>query len=197
MLLALAALLTASLSSPDLILPGHHGVTHELVVETAPDVEDWRLFAAPTAGFGGLHEVVDGEPFSFSSKYGTRFYAIPDGEQVPEFLAPFDRDEEPELGARWDAFPSCEPPVSEVRSVPEDDPVQHILTSLRWVGVDGEGPTLEVIGERRTGSSGEVLEGLGGRPGPAPTPSFSLYLVALVVLGIVGLAVILSRGYRS
>ena len=62
MLLAFAALLTASLSSPDLILPGHHGVTHELVVETAPDVEDWRLFAAPTAGFGGLHEVVDGDP---------------------------------------------------------------------------------------------------------------------------------------
>ncbi len=202
MLLSHIALAALPLFAPDIIMRGEHGVTHELVVETAPELEGWRLYAAPTAGFGGVDLVVDGTPFTFSSKYGTRFYAIPEGEELPDWVQSHARDETPELTARWDAFPSWDPPVHEVGTAPDGDPLQRILTNLRWQGVEDE--ALVVVGETRWGSGGEELSswpsepaegeilGLGGRIGERPS-RIPIVLLLVAVSGLLGLVVLLTR----
>jgi hypothetical protein len=127
----------------DLIPPGQKGVTHQLVFVDSPALAQHRLVAAPVHGFRGTTEVVAGQPFDFSSKYGTRLYVIPK-EVVP--LPEFD----PNLYSQW---PSAEPPVGEITSVPVVSPVTSILTKVRLADVTSGLPKLEVVMDEKFADS--------------------------------------------
>jgi hypothetical protein len=119
----------------DLIPSGHKAVTHQLVFVDSPALAHHRLVAAPVRGLHGTTEVVAGQPFQFSSKYGTRLYLIPK-DVMP--LPKFDRD----LYSQW---PSEEPPVGEITSVPMVNPVASILTKVRLVSVTSGPPEMELV----------------------------------------------------
>ncbi|MCB9914348.1 MAG: hypothetical protein H6828_04240 [Planctomycetes bacterium] len=165
-LVALVALAGPALAR-DVLPPGYHDVEHVLVLEG--DAHGWRLVAAPTAGFG-VREVRVGEPFEFSSKYGTRLWAFAAGAAVPE---------------RWEAgtfegHALVADLPAEVASVPLRNPVQRVETHLALEGLaDGE-LRLRRVSETRTGS---VRGALG-------TMLPGALIGALVALGVVALLVV-------
>jgi hypothetical protein len=119
----------------DLLLPGYKSVRHELVFEDSELFRQHRLIAAPIRGFSGIEEIKPGTRFSFSNKYGTRFYLVPDEVPLPE-------DFTHEVFAQW---PRQEPPVSEINMVPVVSSVDSALTTLRFAGVTESGPRIEVV----------------------------------------------------
>ncbi len=127
----------------DLIPPGHKGVTHQLVFVDSPALAQHRLVAAPIRGLHGAEEVSAGHPFEFSSKYGTRLYLIPE-DVMP--LPEFDR----ELYSQW---PSEEPPVGEITSVPMISPVASIVTKVRLVSATSGPPKMELVAEEELDDS--------------------------------------------
>jgi hypothetical protein len=134
-------------AAADLIPPGHKGVEHLLVFEKSPALEQHRLVAAPVSGFRGTTEVRAGQRFSFSSKYGTRFYLIPkEVTSLPEY----DRD----LYSQW---PSVAPPVNEVASVPIVSPVNSVLTTLRLADVTSGQPQIEVVADQEMGDNNRAV----------------------------------------
>lgn len=148
--------------APDVLPPGHQSVRHELTLRWPSDGEQHVFYASPTRGFGSSHRIVAGEPFPFSSKYGTRIYALP-------------RDAEPPVGHEaWLAspWPRTAPPVAEVSSVPAGQPLARVETALAVRLVRGDTIELEVLGERRFDRSGAPL-GAGS----------SLPLLAIAALG--------------
>lgn len=108
--------------SADILLPGHKSISHQLVFESSPLFGDYSLVAAPIRGIDGVHVVVPGQPFPFSSKYGTRFYLVPESDAV---VSKFDREQ-------FDHWPSTLPPVSHISSVPVTSPVNSAVTTLRF-----------------------------------------------------------------
>ena len=80
-------------------------------------------------------EVVAGEPIPFSSKYGTRLYAVPSdyvpankmsrGEPLP--------------------FPSCDVPVSSITYVPVFSPVTKIRSTCKITDVTDDAISIELI----------------------------------------------------
>ena len=74
---AALCLVAAPGALPDVLLPGTHRVTHEVMFVESELLGETRLIAGPLRGFGGFIEVAAGEPFSHSSKYGTRVYSVP------------------------------------------------------------------------------------------------------------------------
>jgi hypothetical protein len=140
-----ACLLAALLALPDILPPGHQGVQHRLVVTAGGIPEGMRLVAAPVRGLNGVHEVVPGEPFVFSQKYGTRLYLVPAGAPVAEF----DHDAFARH-AHSDTFP-------QVASVPFASPLRQIVTSWRITGVTGTAIAVERVGEVRLDATGNPL----------------------------------------
>lgn len=120
--------------APDLVAPGHRPVSHQLVVEASAHFEQHRFFAEPVRGFSGFHEIRPGEPFDFSSKYGTRIFALP-------------RDVAPDAGAKVAplAVATGEIPVSEVSSVVLTSPVERVETRLKLVRVENGVLELSVV----------------------------------------------------
>ncbi len=156
----------------DVLPPGERAVVHELVLLPSRALNGWTVVAAPSAGFGGRHVVVPGEPFRFSTKYGTHLYACRVEESVPE-----------QLSLEWmSAHRPTEIPVVETRSVTALSPLQRLTTRIE---IDAIGPTrisLHVVDEQRVNAfpSGVLWVGLG----------------AIAVLGLFGL-VLLRRGRRG
>lgn len=156
----------------DVLPAGERAIVHELVLLPSPALSGWTLVAAPSAGFGGHHVVVPGEPFRFSTKYGTQLYACRAEETIPDALS-----------AEWMTAHRPTPiPVLETRSVSLLSPLQRLTTRLE---VDGIGPTrvsLHVVDEQRVNAfpGGVLWVGLG----------------AIAALGLFGL-VLLRRGRRA
>jgi hypothetical protein len=152
--LLLAALFTALYAPPlaaDILPPGHRDVRHELVLEELSPGEGWTMVVTPVRGFGGVSVIEPGVPFTFSSKYGTRVYALPGDAPVPE-----DPD-----AVRALALAVGDLPVAEVSSTPLVSPLTRVLTTLRVVSVEEGRVVLEVVDERRLGAGGlEVRTGL-------------------------------------
>ena len=136
--------------TPDMILPGHKSVRHELLLEWDTDANDCSFVAYPTRGFHVPVEIRPGEPFEFSSKYGTRIYAMPDDAAVPE-----SRD-----GWLDVAWPTASVPVQEVRSVASGNPLARVETTLRVDRVTTSGIEFTVIGERRMDANGNDITNL-------------------------------------
>ncbi len=131
--------------APDVLPPGHKSVRHEMAVEgTVP--AGFRLVASPVRGFGGVHEVQSGQPFSFSSKYGTRLYLLPLDQPLPSQWSEAWLEQHPHS----DTF-------AEVASVPAGTPLARVLTTWRIDGVDGQAIRLERLGEERFDGFGARL----------------------------------------
>jgi len=190
--LALLALgpVAAGAAPADVIPPGSHAVEHTLVLETPAEVDGLRLVAAPVRGFGGVEQIEQGVPFHFSSKYGTRLYAVPADGEAPPFVAPFDREEGSAAAELWASFPTWSVPVGEVGHVSDSNPLARVETRLAWSGPEGD---VRVVGERRWGGDGELLsEGAGGAHALG-VPVFLAVAAALGLAGLVVVAVIVRR----
>lgn len=137
-LLALLALV------PDLLMPGHRLIEHQLVIADSPHFAEHDFYAAPVLGFAGHARVLPGQPFAFSSKYGTRIHALAKGAEFPEVRAA-----PPEQRAALAAveLASGDIPVQEVHSVPALSPVERVRTDLRIVSVADGSIRLEVVRE--------------------------------------------------
>lgn len=142
--------LAPAMAAADLVPPGHKNVRHELVFEDSELFARHRIVAAPIAGFKGVARVEPGVPFSFSTKYGTRLYVLP--EDVTEVEA-FDRD----AFAEWI---HCLPPRSEMRTVVMTSPVARAETVLRLVSVDDTGLVIEEVSHSEFDASGRPVTGL-------------------------------------
>jgi hypothetical protein len=157
----------------DVLPPGQRAVVHELVLVPSRALDGWTIVAAPTAGFGGHHVIVPGEPFGFSSKYGTRLFAATADESIPS-----------ELDDAWMLrHRATEIPVARVSSVPLTSPLQRITTRLF---VDSVGPSrvsLHVVDEQRVNAfpPGFVWAGIG----------------VLAALGLFGLMLVRRRRRRA
>ena len=150
----LALLLLPAAPVPDLLLPGHKGVRHELVLEWGDDVGGYRFVASPVAGLHGNVEIRRGVPFRFSSKYHTRIYAAPAGAAPPD----------PRESLRDVSWASADVPVREVASVAAGHPLARVETVLRVRGVGPERIQLERVAERRFDALGFELGGLDWLP---------------------------------
>ena len=152
------ALASAAPARADLLMPGWRRIEHTLVIERAELPAGTRLVAAPTRGFGGMHAIEFGEPFDFSSKYGTRVYLVAAEETLTDRA-----DEAWKAGHR-----STTIPVTQVSSVPLTSPLESVRTTLRLAALDGERFELAVVGEDRRYDAklatllvGLVLAGIG------------------------------------
>jgi len=135
----LALLPLAAPARADILLPGHRPVSHQLVIEASELWTGKRIVAFPVRGVGGTHVVEPGQPFGFSSKYGTRLYVATGSEPVPD-----------SADAAWTAsHVAAAIPVSEVSSVPLISPLEAIVTTLRIRALDGARFELEVVDESR------------------------------------------------
>jgi hypothetical protein len=157
----------------DILPPGHKSITHELVFESSSLFDDHCLVAAPIRGFEGVHIVVPGQRFHFSSKYGTRFYLIPESETKD---LNFDRE-------NFDHWPSTLPPVSQIPSVPVTSPVASAVTTLRFTDVQDGTPHIIVVDHRELDSSGK----------PASYWRAYWWLIFPVVGGVALLAAVFRR----
>jgi len=134
----------------DLIAPGHKPVQHQLVLEASAHFEQHRFFAEPVQGFHGFQEIRPGEPFDFSSKYGTRIFALP-------------REVTPDAGAKVAslAVASANIPVSEVSSVVLASPLERVETRLKLARVENGAIELAVVASEEQHSSA-MLAAIGG-----------------------------------
>lgn len=157
---------------PDVLPPGHHGVEHDVVLEWGDLGDDLRLVAFPCRGFGGVTEIQAGEPFSFSSKYGTLIWAVPTTANFPE-------DREAAAATTW---ARARVPVGEISSAPMADPLARVVTTVRVTDVRPDGIDFTVVGERRFDAAGNELDGSG-----------TWLLLAIAAAGAVLLVVLASK----
>lgn len=163
-------MLTLALASaPDLLFPGHKRVLHQLLLQSGPATSGWTFVAAPTAGFG-VEVVTVGEPFAFSSKYGTRLHAFRPGATIP---------------ASWNDFVNTGAALpAEIHSVPVMHPLARVLTTLRVLAVDDRGIAVEVVDEQRFDASGAPLyTGIGA----------AALQLGIAAIGLAGLVLITRR----
>lgn len=173
----LLALLTCASARADVISDGYRGIRHRCVVVDGPLIREHRIVAFPTAGFGTAVELEPGVPFRFSGKYGTRLYAVPEGEDVGDW-----RFGETDLGA----FPSCDMPVGHVREVHVASPVTAILSSIELTAVGADSLAFRVVDEVRETVAGVREERL----------HLYLGLGAVALLGLVVLVRARGRAAR-
>lgn len=133
----------------DLIPPGHKSITHQLVFLDSPLLTEHRLIAAPVRGFGGFSEVKAGHPFYFSSKYGTKIYAVPKDYQPPTRYSPGEAL----------PFPHSEPPTNSITSVSLLQNTSRIETHCRLVAVTETSLEIEVTEEIRFDELNNVTTG--------------------------------------
>jgi hypothetical protein len=134
-------------SHRDILPPGHKPVVHEIVLEPGLDVAPWRFVAAPSPGLAGMTPIVLGEPFRFSSKYGTAIWALPADAELP---VRFDRP-------TMVRFAVCNDLVQEVASVPLTSPLARVRTTYRIAGVSEREVCLELVAEQRFDAAGREL----------------------------------------
>jgi hypothetical protein len=147
--LALALVAVLPVNLPDLLPPGGHPVQHELVLDWSGAPEGARFVASPSAGLHGHHVIARGEPFRFSSKYGTRIFAVPPGASLPparEALREVD-------------WPSAGVPVTEIGWAARGNPLRSVRTSLRVERADARTLELRVCGVQRFGPLGLAIDG--------------------------------------
>ena len=122
---------------PDVLTPGYRPVAHELVVDASPLFDQFEFVAFPVRGFGGTTHIVPGQPFRFSSKYGTRIFALEKG-------ASFAEDK---FDAQIKTLATGDIPVGETNQVPVVSPTESITSRLRIRSVENGVIALEVVGE--------------------------------------------------
>jgi len=168
--------LTAGSAIADIILPGFKKVKHELVFESSELFDSHRLVAAPIAGFKGVAVIQPGQPFRFSSKYGTQFYVVPKKVMdLPEF--------DQQTFAQW---PHCSPPKAEINQVPVSNPTASALTTLRLAEVTSEGPVIEIVSHIELDQFGNVA-----------SPTRNILLFGLLIAAGLAFCLIAIRRMKS
>ncbi|MEM9383017.1 MAG: hypothetical protein AAGB93_23915 [Planctomycetota bacterium] len=162
----------------DVIPAGYRRVAHEMVVLPSEILGVRTLVCWTSTGLGGPNSVVvPGEPFGFSSKYGSRLYLLPEGADPAD--VPYPRPDAPL------EFPSAAPPVAEIGSLPAASSIHAARTTLRLVGIDGDRLSFEVV-------SHESFDAAGRAVGVTPLSLRTWHWPALLLLGVAllgGLAV--------
>ncbi|MCA8970167.1 MAG: hypothetical protein KDC95_10300 [Planctomycetes bacterium] len=131
---------------PDVIVPGHKSVDHRITLDWGSDLERYRFYVSPNAGFHGNALAERGAELRFSSKYGSRVWAVPVTEEPPV------------AGKRIEGpWPNARVPVGEWSSVPIGTPVAKVITHLRIVAVDGETLRFETVSEQRFDGRGREI----------------------------------------
>lgn len=143
------ALLSGSHARADILVPGTKSVQHRLVFEDSQLFREHRLVAAPVRGFAGVHEVEPGVPIQFSSKYGTRLYLVPAGEEL-----------EGRLEAGKLPWPSCAVPVAQKAAVKLISPVQSVVTTCQLTSIDDGRPVVIEVSTVEFGGDGEPVSSL-------------------------------------
>ncbi len=175
----LCCVLASGPASPDILPPGHKPVRHEIVLVAPPALESRRFLAASLLG-PGPQEVTVNAPFTFSSKYDTRIYALGDGET----LAPAARAG---MTAEWAAaHASCAVPVRQIASVPVTSPLARVLTTCRVVAVTEREVQLEVVSEERFDAADRRLDGASG----------DAVLIGIAALGAAGIVALVTGRRR-
>jgi len=169
--LFLAALPGAPLQA-DVLMPGTKPVHHSLVLE-GEHPAGVTLVATPVAGLGGVREIVPGEPFSFSSKYGTRIFALKAGEPLPAEPA----------AVRAAAVASGDIPVREVTAAALANSLAKVVTTLRVAEFAQGRISLAVVGEQRFDSFDHSISDL----------PLLCTLCAVAASGLLGLVVLARR----
>ncbi|MFO1076814.1 MAG: hypothetical protein U1E73_03710 [Planctomycetota bacterium] len=154
-LAACAAAALALGAPPDLLPPGRKPVQHELILDWAGAPPTQRFVASPARGFSGNREIRPGEPFRFSSSYGTRIYAVPADAVLP------DRKERIAEDAPW---PSAPVPVREVRSTSFGHPLARVITTIAVKALRPDALELAFVAERRCDAAGNELGSLDWLP---------------------------------
>lgn len=126
----------------DVLPPGSRSVTHTLSIERGPAFDAYDFVAAPVHGFAGVTPIEPGTPFTFSSKYGTRIYALEKGGSLPDV-----RDSIGKLRETYAAASRAvgEIPVQELHNVPIVSPVESADTLLRIDSVENGVVRLAVV----------------------------------------------------
>ncbi len=138
--IALAALLPRAFDS---LPPGTKSVQHSVALTWDSALEAYDFYLSPIAGFWGIAKVERGEPLRFSSKYGSRIWALPAGTKL-----------DPAAKRIEGAWPRSPVPVSERKFVSRGKPLASIVTHLAVVAVDEGGLRFEVRGEQRFDAAG-------------------------------------------
>lgn len=131
----------------DVLMPGHRPIEHRAVIQANPAFDSFEWWAFPVRGFGGAIHIEPGVAFEFSSKYGTRIYALPKGTppsalQTREYFA---------------AFPSAAIPVAEEASVPVLSTLESVESELALQMGPGTEFTLTHRSDRRQRNTSLVL----------------------------------------
>ena len=133
----------------DLIPPGHKSIKHELVFLDSPLLREHRLIAAPVRGFGGFAEVKADQPFYFSTKYGTKIYAVPKDFEPPESYT----------HGEALPFPNSEPPTHSLTSVSILRKTNRIVTRCRLTAITDQSLEIEVVEEVQFDEFNQVTTG--------------------------------------
>lgn len=164
----------------DLLPPGHKAVDHYLIFTSSAALQNHRLVAAPIRGLHGFAEIRQGQPVPFSTKYGTRIFAVPTDYQLPEECKPEDLED----------FPSTAPPVHAITSLSVLRSTTQIKTFCEVTSVTETAVVIKATGEEEYDELGNLSKGQWSTTGK----------IILSVIGLVGclvLRVVLSRHKRS
>lgn len=131
----------------DVLMPGHRLIDHRAVIQAHPAFDTLDLWAFPVRGFAGATHIEPGVAFEFSSKYGTRVYALPKGTAASAL----------ETREDFAAFPSAAMPVAEESSVPVLSTLESIESELALQWGPSTAFTLTHRSDRRQRNTSLVL----------------------------------------
>jgi hypothetical protein len=164
---------------PDIVTPGFKKVAHQVAVGNSADFEEWAFYGVTPLGPAGITAVVSDDPFTYSSKYGTKIYALPAGTEVPEL--------KPREWADWavDALVAY-PDVQTASQVTLLSATESVLTTIEIVSVSEGILLLESVAIQHFDEDGEPVSRTFG----------SLVTWVLVGCGIGGLFAVAMRRKR-
>lgn len=157
--------------APDVLMEGTRAVKHEIVIEDSPLFAQFDWYVANSTGLGAAPARVHaGEPFSFSSKYESKLYALEPGVPCPARIA--------DLNATARAIADF--PVRELHSVSLGSPVESLTTRLRFERGEDAVARLVVVDDEYVLDRATVA-----------------IVAAGLAVGVVGLAVLARRTART
>ncbi|MEZ6002833.1 MAG: hypothetical protein R3F17_13310 [Planctomycetota bacterium] len=150
-MIALPILLALCMSpTPDVAVPGFKKIRQEVAIENPDDFPGWTVVAATFLGPSHITVVEPDVPFSYSSKYGTRVFGVPDGTPIPEWNRGDPRD-------AFADFPTGFPPVSHASMVAAYAPTDRVLTTVRITQLDADGIQMEEVGDQAFDDQGRPV----------------------------------------
>ncbi|MBL4770810.1 MAG: hypothetical protein JKY61_06640 [Planctomycetes bacterium] len=148
--IALLVMLSWLAPQPDMTPAGFKKIDLLVAIENPLDFDGWQVVAATHFGPAHMTVVEPNVPFLFSSKYGTRVYAVPTGATLPEANS-FGHTERSEFSE----FPATMPPVTAASTASIFSPIDQVLTTLRIVAIGEDGIEFETVGSERFDAEGQ------------------------------------------